>query len=334
MNKGVRELAKATGYSIATISRVMNGSRAVKKKTRDHILRIARELNFFPNPAAKALATRRTHIVGAVIPTIEHSIFAQFIRAIEETLAEKNYSLVIATTDFNVEKEKKRAFQLLNMGAEALVVSGLDHDDDFLSMARARNVPVLCTSIYQEDAHLPTIGYDNYGLGRQAAGYLTELGHTRIAVLHGGLPDNDRTQLRIGGVKSVLDHFDETLFLYTPLSVTGGADSARQIFKLNPRPTAVLCLSDVIALGVLFEAQRQNIGVPGELSVMGFDNLEWAREAYPPLTTIRLPVTQMGKTTAQALIGFLDKGIPLMPQLLEGNLIIRGSTSRFENKGI
>jgi LacI family transcriptional regulator, galactose operon repressor len=326
MNKGVRELAKATGYSVATISRVLNGSSAVKKETREHVLAIARKLNFFPNPMARAFATRRTRVIGAIIPTIEHSIFATFMRTMEETLAEKDFTLVLAITNFDEALEKERAFQLMNMGAEALVVSGLEHDAEMLSVAAARKVPIVCTDIHKPDAPLPTIGYDNYGLGRQAAQYLRDLGHKRIAVLHGGSATNDRTRLRIKGVRSVFDLKMAPLFIETPLSVTGGVEAMRKLFSSIPVPSAILCLSDVLALGVFLEAQRLKLDIPSEISIMGFDDLEWARAVYPAMTTIRLPVAEMGRATAEALIGYLDNKAELVSQLLDGDLMVRDST--------
>lgn len=328
MKRGVRELAKKTGYSVATISRVMNGSDTVKKDTREFILQAACEMNFIPNPAAKALATQRTHIIGAVIPTIDHSIFAKFIQSIEMTLIENGYTLVIATTDFDVNIEKIRSFQLINMGAEALIVSGMDHDEEMLSLATARGVPVLCTSVYKEDADLPTIGYDGYRLGRKAARHLAELGHENVAIIHGGLAENDRTQMRVDGVLSVFkDQIPKTI-IETQLSVQGGASAAQQLFKMDPKPTAILCLTDILALGVVFEAQRQGIHIPDELSVMGFDNLEWASVCYPALTTISLPVIEMGRSSAQALVDYLEKKTDLVSKHLEGQLIIRDSTGK------
>lgn len=329
MNKGVRQLAEATGYSVATISRVLNGSDAVKKATRDHVLKVARQLNFFPNPAARALATKRTRVIGAVIPTIENSIFATFVRVLEETLAEKGYSLVIAITGFEVELEKVRAFQLMNMGAEALVVSGLDHDADLLNTAAARKVPILSTSIYKSNATLPTIGYDNYELGRQAMQFLCDLGHKNIAVIHGSTVTNDRTQLRIEGIRSGIKKGTETIFFEAPFSITGGSSATRQLFKAHRSLSAILCVSDVLAMGVLFEAQRLKWNIPGDISVMGFDDLEWACLAQPPLTTIRLPVADMGRCAAEALINNLDNRTELVSKLLDGDLIVRESTSEY-----
>jgi LacI family transcriptional regulator len=213
------------------------------------------------------------------------------------------------------------------MGAEALVVSGLEHETEMLTVAQARKVPVLCTSIFDAGAPLPTIGYDNYALGRQAAEYLSGLGHRRIAVFHGGTTDNDRTQLRIDGIRVALTDADNIRFCEVPLSVTGGADATRAVFSGTAPPTAILCLSDVLALGVMFEAQRLQKSIPQDLSVMGFDDLEWASAAHPPLTTIQLPVTEMGHATADGLIDCLEGKHVLTSKLLDGKIIERQSTA-------
>lgn len=333
-DSGVRALAKETGYSVATISRVLNGSSAVKKATREKVLEAARQQNYFPNPMARALATNRTRVIGAVIPTIEHSIFATFIRAIEETVGKNGYSLVIALTNFDMSIEKTRAFQLMNMGAEALIVSGLAHDQELLDGAAARGVPVLCTSIYNAEAELPTIGYDNYGLGVQAAGFLRNLGHQKIGVIFNDPRENDRTTLRLEGVQSVLGNGDNTAYTVAQFSVNGGGIAARQLFEeTGLQPTAILCLSDVLALGVLFEAQRLHLNIPLDLSLMGFDDLEWSSATSPPLTTIQLPVIEMGKTTAEVLIDHLENGTHLTSRLMDSSaLIVRGSTRKLVKK--
>jgi LacI family transcriptional regulator len=332
MISGVRALAKKSGFSVATVSRVLNGSSVVKKETREHILAVARELNFFPNPTARALATQRTRVIGAVIPTIEHSIFATFISTLEESLAVNNYSLVLAITNFDATMEKERGFQLMNMGAEALLISGLEHEKDLLTAAASRDVPVLCTDIYNPSGKLPSIGYDNHGLGRQAAQYLKGLGHDRIAVLHGGVETNDRTRLRLAGVRSVFDAAKESFFVETMLSVKGGASATHRLLSLKSRPTAILCLSDVLALGAIFGARRLKLEMPEDVSIMGFDDLEWAEACEPSLTTIGLPVVEMGRAAAEALIQRLDNGTPIRSLLLKGTLIVRDSTGKKSGK--
>ena len=131
------------------------------------------------------------------------------------------------------------------------------------------------------------IGYDNESLGRQAATFLAELGHRHIGLIHGPTPNNDRTRLRIAGVRSV---YADAVLCEAPLSVEGGVEACRTLMSGAHPPSAILCLSDVLALGVLFEAPKMGISIPDQLSVMGFDDLEWARVSNPPLTTISLPV--------------------------------------------
>ena len=325
---GVRSIALATGLSVATVSRVLNGSAHVKALTRDRVIAAVQSLGYAPNPAARALATKRTRTVGAIVPTLAHSIFARFLNAVELELAAHGYALIIATSDGEPERETTRARELLDLGAEALILSGLDHQDDLLDMIAARSIPTICTSIYHQTAPLPTIGYDNEQLGRDAITYLQDLGHRRIAVIHGPLANNDRTQLRRRGIETACRKGTVIAFHETDLDVAGGSRIALYLLGRTTRPTAVLSASDVLALGVLFEAARQGIDVPGSLSVMGFDDLEWAEYSQPPLTTIRLPTVEMGEETARSIIGHLDQGSELVGKKLDARMVTRHSTAR------
>ncbi len=322
----IREIARRTGFSIATVSRVFNRPDTVRAKTRELIESVADRLGYHPHPAARALATRRTRIVGAAIPGIEHSIFARFIASLERGLKQHGYALVLATTGNDVQVELERCSELVRMGAEGIVVSGLDHHDGLLDMCAQRKIPLLCTSIFAPDsAHLPTIGYDNYSLAATAAGYLKELGHERIGVVHGPRRNNDRTRLRIRGIRSVLP---DALLVESEMSVRGGCEALGRLNLGGVNCTAVLCLSDVQAQGVYFEALRRGYRIPDVLSIMGFDNLDWARWLSPPLTTMHLPVDEMGHEAAAALVGHLDDGVPLVSRKLEGHVVERASTAR------
>lgn len=323
----IRTIAKATGLSVATVSRVLNGAANVRRDTREQVIAAMREQGYSPNPAARALATRRTRTIAAVIPTLAHSIFARFLNAIEQELAQRGYALVIATTESRPEREHARARDLLDMGAEGLILSGASHAPELRELIARQNLPTVCTSIYDPACGLPTIGYDNAALGRDAIGYLLSLGHERIAVVHGPLADNDRTRLRLQGVREGADRSASLVEVETSLDVAGGSSAARQLLAQSARPTAALCLSDVLALGVLFEAARFQVRVPEQLSVMGFDDLDWAGFSRPALTTIKLPTARMGRAAARALVDFLDDQEPLTSSLLDAQIVIRESTA-------
>ncbi|MES0881749.1 LacI family DNA-binding transcriptional regulator [Roseibium sp. SCP14] len=331
---GVRALAKMTGYSTGTISRVLNNSALVNKETRRQVLEAIEKAGYTRNPAARALATQRTKTIGAVVPTLAHSIFARFLNAIEQELAGQGYALVIATSGGDADAEERRARELIDLGAEGLILSGAEHNAALLEFLAAGNIPAICTSVCEGQNGLPAIGYDNAALGEKALRFLVTRGHENVCVIHGPAENNDRTQLRIAGVLAGARGAGAEIRLYeTSLDVAGGASSAAHIFASQPQPaSAILCLSDVLALGVLFEAGRHGIAVPEDLSLMGFDDLDWAAHSVPPLTTIRLPTARMGTNVAKALMGRLDAAKEIETLRLEAEIVERESVADLRNR--
>jgi LacI family transcriptional regulator len=330
---GVRDIARATQLSIATVSRVISGGAQVAPQTRQRVLDAVNRLGYLPNPAARALSTRRSRTIGAIIPTLAHSIFANFLNAIERELAGHGYGLVVAATGGDVTREAERARGLLDLGAEGLIVSGLARDPAFERFVVERGLPVVATSVFDAKNPLPTIGYDNAALAGMALGHLRQLGHRSVAVLHGPTRNNDRTVLRLRGVHRAAQGL-ALRTIETSLDAVGGALGAREALALRPRPTALLCLSDVLALGALFEARRAGVEVPTQLSVMGFDDLDWAGICEPPLTTLHLPTEAMGRHAAQALVLRLDKGTPIVGLCLAAELVLRASTAAPSRRGV
>ncbi len=324
-------MARLTGLSTATVSRVMNGNPKVNPKMRAEVLKAAKQLNYVPNPAARALTTRKSKTVAAVIPTIEHSVYAKFIAAIENTLRQHGYTLVLAVSNADLAQELAAAEQLVAMGAEAFILSGAEHSQDLMELLERRGMPVLLTSIYDETSEVPTIGYDNTALASSAINYLQSCGHRNIAVAHGPIHESDRTVARCEGVKMAMSRNEQTPFVEVTLSVDGGREAAKRILQMTPRPTAILCLSDVLALGVMFQSQSVGLTIPDDISIMGFDNLDWSKDSHPSLTTIDLPASKMGEAAAQLVVDQLENGTPLKSALLPAEILVRNSVKRQAN---
>ena len=323
---GIRDVASKAGLSVATVSRTLNGVGFVKQETRERVMRAAAELNYIPDAHARSLTTRRSMTIAAVVTQLTHPVFSAFLATLERSLADRGYALVVASSDFELEAEAQQVRRMLSLGVDGLILSGEDHSEELFELVRRQDVPVVTISTFNPHAELPTIGYDNAGLGEIAAQYLHDIGHHRIAVIHGPVHDNDRTQGRIAGIQKLAGKMDLS-FVKAEWSEHGGANAAREILTTwSVQPTAFLCLSDVLALGAMFELQRSGKTVPGDYSVMGFDGLEWADISAPPLTTIRLPVRRMAKAVSSALVDFLDDGRPISARLLDGSLVERGST--------
>ena len=311
----------------------MNGAENVSRSTRDRVIEASRRLNYIPNPAARALTTKRSRTIAAVVPTLEHSIFARFITAIEETLGARGYSLVVAVSREDPNEELRATNKLLGLGAEAFIYSGITHNPELLDQLDIRNIPCVFTSYWNAESPIATIGYDNASLATQAVRFLYDRGHRQISILHGNPSNNDRTAARVEGAKASQCAGLKLCFVETEISVEGGAFGTDCILASHPNTTAILCFSDIIALGALFELSRNNKRVPDDMSLMGFDNLDWAATSVPPLTTIDLPTYRMGRAASLALIEYLETGEPVLPVRLDGTIISRHSVAALAGTG-
>lgn len=323
----IRDVARETGLSIATISRVMNGAPNVSEATRAHVLEVCRKLDYVPNPAARALSTSKSMTIAAIIPTIEHSIFAKYIAAVERTLAKSGYSLVLAVSNADDDSELKAARKLLGMGAQAFILSGASHSPELAELFIRRGVPFVFTSIWDADSEVPTIGYDNAALASRAVTYLSAKGHRDIGILHGPHDESDRTRARQLGAMHADNGGLSLSFFETSLDVAGGRKAVAGMLETSRSVTAVLCFSDVLALGAYFELQNAGLLVPDDVSVMGFDNLDWSGAVSPGLTTIDLPAAAMGENVASQLIDHLEHGTHITSTNLDGLIVERGSVS-------
>ncbi|MEX0366805.1 MAG: LacI family DNA-binding transcriptional regulator [Ruegeria sp.] len=323
----LRDVAKAAGVSVATVSRVLNAPGAVKLETREKVQAAISELRFVPSAAARAINSGRTRFVGALVPTLDNAIFARFLAALERVLGEHKLSLVVATTHDDPGIEAAKAQNLVDIGAEGLIVSGITHAPDLDALIERCQLPAIATSFYAPDYGLPTIGYDNAAAARLALQHLTGLGHRRIAVVHGPRANNDRTRARLEGVLGAGDGVTVQCHEVV-ISISGGCNAAQAILAADARVSAVMCLSDVLATGVLFELQRQGIRVPDEMSLMGLDDLPGSAHTAPGLTTVHLPVSRMGEAAAHAIAGWVEQRREPRPHLLEPELVLRASTIR------
>ena len=320
----LRDVAQKAGVSTATVSRVVNCNALVSEGTRARVQAAIDALHFVPSAAARAINSGRTHVVGALVPTLDNAIFSRFLDALEEELAGYGLSLVVATAKDDIDREAERAKGLVDIGVEGLIVSGVTHSPVLDALIVKRELPVVATSYFDPSYHLPTIGYDNESAARSALGLLLENGHRSIAVYHGPRTGNDRTRARLKAFRN--DPQCEFRYCAMPLDVSAASDAARRDFAEPSGTTAVLALSDVLAQGALFGLQALGISVPGEVSVVGIDDLPSSAATTPALTTVHLPVREMGQKAAAALAKWVEDGVRPSPERLETK-VMRASSS-------
>ncbi|MCB1806532.1 LacI family DNA-binding transcriptional regulator [Nitrosomonas sp.] len=326
----IREVAKQAGVSVASVSRVINNSGHVSEKLQQRIQAAIQQLNYIPNSAARALITRQTHIIGALIPSIAHSIYATFIEALQQRLNGAGYSLVIAIAGYDRKYEYEEARQLILAGAEALMLPGEMHNPALYRLLQARNIPYVLNSIFHPDSPHPCVGYDNKGAALRTTNYLLDLGHRRIATITGYCDKIDRFAERVDGIRESLQkrgcELPDSWILQRDFSIAEGREAFRYLMTQPTRPTAIVCGNDVLALGALLEAQRLGVQVPEEVSITGFDDLEWAAQMTPSLTTVHIPLATMGIRVADYLLGRLrGEAVPHATRI-EVDLVLREST--------
>lgn len=321
----LKDVAAASGCSVATVSRVLNTPSRVREETRLRVERAIAELSFVPSAAARAINRGRTNVFGALIPALDNTIFARTLTGMEREFGRRGLSLVVAATEGDPQLEADKAKQLIDIGVEGLIVTGVTRSAAFDDLIDRTKVPSVAISYFDPAYSLPTIGYSNSAAARVALDHLLTLGHASIAVVHGPTHNNDRALDRLSGLAEP-KHAAQLTFFETEFSFAGGGAAAT---RLDPGAfDAVLCLSDILAMGVLFELQRGGVSVPDQMSVMGLDDIELAQVASPRLSTVRLPAQEMGARAAEALADWVETDIRPDSICLRTELMPRESTRR------
>lgn len=331
---GIRDVAREAGVSIATVSRALNTPAAVRPELRTRIDAAAQALGYIPDAAARALSSRRTRTIGAVIPTVDNAMFARGIEALQRYLSLKGYLLLLATSGYDPEVEQQQAQNMVSRGIDGLILRGDVHTEGLRRLLAAQRIPFINVGVYHPDKPYPSVGADNRAAAVRAAQHLLQLGHRRIGMVAALAAHNDRASARVEGVRQALADAGLQLppqwLLEVPYKLDDARQAARTLLTAGgpaaERPTALVCGNDVIAYGVLLEAERRGLRVPQDLSVMGFDDLEWSRHLRPALTTMHLPTDEVWTRAGEYLVHTLA-GLPATAHHeVEASLVVREST--------
>jgi LacI family transcriptional regulator len=325
------DVARHAGCSTATVSRALNTPELVSADVRERVIAAARELGYMPNSAARALSSGRTRMIGVVVPTLCNGIFARLAEALQKALAQHGYSLLVTTSDFDLTQEFRQASLLVERGVDGLVLVGHVHDEKLYDLLDGQKLPYVSTYTYRLDSDRPGVGFDNRQAVAQAADFLLDLGHREIGMIAGIRKDNDRAAERVEGAARALAARGLALrkdrVIEGPYTLDAGRNGLRRVLSTEPRPTALICGSDILAFGALIECEALGVAVPGELSIIGFDNLEFAAHLKPPLTTVDVPADDMGQRAAEYLVARLAGGPHVELPPLRTHLIVRGTTA-------
>jgi LacI family transcriptional regulator len=298
----IRDVARRAGVSIATVSRVLNNTpRGVAPALQRRVLRAAQKLDYRPNALARSLHQKHTHTLGLVIPDIANPYYAEITRGIEDVCRQSGYAVFICNTDRNPGTMAHYLQILREKRVDAIIIGGGGtHARRHSQILQGSSVPTLLIGRY--DVDLPAVRIDNVKGAWEAATHLIRLGHRRIAILSG--PKNSTSMHdRIKGYRRALNEHALALprewLLYGDLRPASAFSLAQHLLTTRPAPTGILAANDQMAVATIRAATQLGIGVPKDVSVVGFDNIELASYITPRLTTMKIPLYQIGVAVAE-----------------------------------
>ncbi len=324
-------MARLARVSTATVSRALTHPAKVKAATAARIREAVQALGYVAHGAARALASRRTHTIGAVIPTLDNAIFANTAHALQKTLDDAGYTLLLASHEFDAGTEARLTRALIERGVDGLVLHGTTHHPSVFQMIGMHQIPYVLTWALDAAGRHPCVGFDNRAAAVRITRYLLDLGHREFAMISGITRGNERAAERLEGVRQAMAARGIALapgrVVEKPYTLTAGREGLREIMRGSPRPTAVVCGNDVLAIGALAECHAQGLAVPRDVSVTGFDDLEMAAVVTPALTTVQFPTADLGTLAGRHLLARLA-GRPVEPRTeLPVELVVRASTA-------
>jgi LacI family transcriptional regulator len=334
----IMEVARASGVSYSTVSRVLSGYEFVKEATRNRVIEAVEKLGYVANLQARSLAGGRSRIIGLIVPNLDNGYVGTIMRGIDQVLERANYNLILYTSHRCPGNEPVYVSAVANGLSEGLLLIAPLDPTAYVDDLRARNYPYVL--IDQADA----IGYNsvveatNWQGAYDATRYLNGLGHTRIAFISGALAMRSAVD-RLSGYQAALANCgiparEEWIIEGDYQQQTGYESTKRLLQNEDPPPTAIFASNDLSAFGAMDAARECGFRIPDDISIIGFDDVPQSAIIYPKLTTIRQPLEQMGQTAAQMLLAQIENP-SYTPQrvVLPTQLVIRDSCGRYQPKG-
>jgi LacI family transcriptional regulator len=323
------DVAKRAKVSTATVSRVLNSVGAVKESTRARVMRAVEELKYYPNLNARTLAGGRSRTLGMIVSNLENPFFLDVFRSLDADAHRRGYEVLVANTNYRPERLATSVRLMLGRRVSGLAVVVSETQPALIAELADAQIPVVFYDVGRAGKHATHLRVDYRSGMRAILDHLHSLGHRRLAFV------GHHTTL--GPLHERKAEFLRTAALYSPRmrlmtvanadGAIGGQSAAREILASGFAPTAIVCVNDVMAIGVLHELRLRGIAVPKDMSVTGFDNIGLAELCVPPLTTANIPREQIGRLICEALLPASRTARGRGQQLLiETELVIRDST--------
>jgi len=329
------DIAKKTGFSVSTVSRVLHSKSdkyKISKETKRCIQAAAKELGYRPNILARSLKLKKTHNIGLIVPDVANPFFATLVKSIGKEVRESDYSLILSDSDENISIERDSIHLLLEKRVEGLIIASVGIDDSHLKNLKISKTPVVIVDRYFDELIFDTVCVNNYKGAYLGTQYLIREGHRRIAFIQGlqGTSTNDE---RLQGYKSALKEanvpVDDKYIVGDDFRSLNGYLQTKTLLNLDQAPTAIFTAGDLIALGAFQAIKEENLHIPDDISIATFDDPSFASHLSPPLTAIRQPIKEMGIIAVKLVLEKIENfNRDAKKVILEPQLVVRNSVSK------
>ena len=323
----LQDVAAAAGVSAMTVVRVLREPQKVAPRTRTRVERVLAETGYTPDLVARGLASRRSALIGAIIPLLTNSLIAEIMQGLSDAVTPAGYHLVIGASGFSAQEEEALVRAFLSRRVDALYLTGVIHTPGTTRMLRGAGIPVVEGGNLTDDPIDMVVGYSNVQAARQVTRHLLAR-YDPVGYIGAFPADNDRARDRRRGYELALSARrrprDAALCIETTLDIESGARAMADLLERRPDLRAVFCSADALAVGALYECQRRGIDVPGRVAVAGFDDIPIASQVVPALTTLRVPRYAIGQRAGEMMLARLggdepaqrivDAGFELVPR--------------------
>lgn len=307
-NITIKQVALESGVSVATVSRVLNDKGPASEATRTRIREVAARLRYVPHGAARSLITNRTNALGVLLPDIHGEFFSELIRGIDLASRQRGYHLLVSSSHGD-RAEMEAVLRATRGRVDGVIVMSPDLDTEMLQANLPDTLPVVLLNCRNGGFGFDSITIDNYGGALAIVQHLAQLGHRRIALVKGPAGNCDASE-RLRGYRKAMRALpggrSKELELEGDFSEESGDRAGRQALSLQPVPSAIFAANDSMAIGVLSALRDAGVRVPDEISLAGFDDIPIARFTAPPLTSVRVPIADLGGRAVARLFNAID----------------------------
>lgn len=334
MNVTLKDIAKLCGVSIATVSLVLNNKpNRISEATKKKIIDTAKEHQYHPNPMALSLVTRKSNVLGLIIPDVSNLFYTEFIRQVELEAAKHGYTIILGNTDEQGSREYEyvRTFLQRGLAGCILIHSSIEmekYDSKIVDLVKQSKLPFVLIDRQQKANNIKSLFIDQELGAYLATTHLLNLGHTKIGYISGPL-DLELSKMRYTGYKKALEEhnipFDESLVDFGDWRPEGGHQAGLRLIAKGV--SGIFAANDMMAFGVYQAAFSMAMKIPQDLSVIGFDDVSFASVVTPGLTTINQPMRQIGIDCVVTLVDMIARKSEVLSKYYSPTLIVRGSTA-------